>query len=86
MSDSETSELAPVEVPVTRKVKINTFLTEEEIALCCVLYPDRKRIRDEIIRPNMETINRKLGVESDADYISFMIIAVLTKAASRHNA
>lgn len=60
-----------------KTVKLGDMLTDAQLARCRVLYPDRKRIRDEVIAPNMEAINRRLGQENDADYLSYAIVYVL---------
>jgi len=59
-----------------KTVKLGDMLTDAQIDRCRVLYPDRKRIRDEVITPNMEAINRRLGQENDADYLSYAIVYV----------
>lgn len=66
-----------------RTVKIGDFLTDEQITQCQALYPRRVRIRDEVIKPNMETINKKLGQENDADYLSYVIIYAIQVTADR---
>jgi len=60
-----------------KTVKLGDMLTDAQLDRCRVLYPDRARIRDEVIRPNMKTINRRLGQENDADYLSYAIVHVL---------
>ena len=34
---------------------------------------DRKRIRDEIIKPNIDRINKALGQENDPDYLAYAV-------------
>jgi hypothetical protein len=54
--------------------KIRDFLTNEQIRDCADLYPQRMLIRDRIIKPNIQTINRKLGQENDPDMLSYIVI------------
>lgn len=56
------------------------FLTDAQIMQCIDLFPSRQAIRDLIIIPNLETINRKLGQENDADYLAYAIVYVLGSA------
>ena len=56
-----------------RTVKIEDFLTDAQVERCCALFPDRTRIRDEVIKPNMAAINHKLGQENDPDYLSYAV-------------
>ena len=55
-------------------IKLGDMLTTEQLERCRALYPDRARIRDEVIKPNLEAINRKLGQENDADCLSYAIV------------
>jgi hypothetical protein len=66
-----------------KTVKLGDFLTDSQIRQCQNLYPDRKRIRDEVILPNMQTINEKLGQENDADYLSYAVIYVFDHMDTR---
>ena len=34
---------------------------------------ERRRVRDEIIKPNIDRINKTLGQENDVDYLSLAI-------------
>lgn len=58
---------------------LGEILTPAQLRRCQELYPDRQRIRDEVIIPNMSQINSKLGQENDPDYISWAIIYALGK-------
>lgn len=62
-----------------KEVRIGDFLTEEQAERCCDLYPDHKRIHDEVILPNLAEINRKLGQENDARYLSYAIVSLIHK-------
>jgi hypothetical protein len=62
-----------------KMIRLGDMLTDEQIQRCCALYPSRKRIRDEIVQPNMTEINRRLGQENDADYLSIAIVYMLEK-------
>lgn len=68
-----------------KTVTIGEFLTGEQIDRCFVLYPNRARIRDEVIAPNMAEINRKLGQENDPDYLSYAILHTISVAESARN-
>ena len=57
-----------------KTVTLAEMLTDAQLDQCRAIYPDRKRIRDEVIRPNLAEINRRLGQENDLDYLSFAIV------------
>jgi hypothetical protein len=65
-----------------KTVKLGDMLTDAQLDRCRALYPDRKRIRDEVIKPDMEAINRRLGQENDADYLSFAIVHAIGSSGS----
>ena len=65
-----------------KTVKLGDMLTDAQLERCRVLYPDRKRIRDEVIRPDMAEINRRLGQENDPDYLSFAIVHAIRASGS----
>lgn len=68
--------------PIERKqVTLPDFLTPAQIQRCTRLYPDRIKIRDEVIVPNMAVINEKLGQENDPDYLAWAVIYVLQQAS-----
>ena len=60
-----------------RKTTITDFLTDAQIKKACKL-KDAKKICEEIIRPNMTTINAKLGQENDAMYLSYMVAYIVS--------
>jgi hypothetical protein len=61
-----------------KTITLTDFLTEKQIRRAIEL-KDRKKVRDELIIPNMTRINEKLGQENDPDYLSFAIEYVLTR-------
>lgn len=60
-----------------KTIAIGDMLTDEQIQRCCALYPSRERILEEVVKPNMAEINRKLGQENDPNYLSYAIVYVL---------
>ena len=60
-----------------KMVSLGDFLTEEQTRRCWGLYPNREQIRDKIVKPNLASINEKLGQENDADYLSYAIVHVI---------
>ena len=60
-----------------KTVQLGVMLTEQQLQRCLELYPDRERILAEVVAPNMAAINRKLGQENDATYLSYAIVHVL---------
>ena len=58
---------------------LHDFLTDEQICRCIEL-KSRKRVLDEVLRPNIKTINEKLGQENDPAYLSFAVEYAMTKA------
>ena len=54
-----------------KKIKLTDFLTEEEIKKVQKLKTASK-ICAEIIEPNLESINLKLGQKNDARYLSYL--------------
>ena len=66
-----------------KTITLAEMLTDAQLDKCRALYPDRKRIRDEVIKPSMVEINRKLGQENDPDYLSFAIIYAIERAMKK---
>jgi hypothetical protein len=60
-----------------KMIRLGDMLTDEQVQRCAALYPNRERIRDEVVKPNMAEIDRKLGQENDPDYLSYAIVYVL---------
>ena len=57
-----------------KTAKIGDILTDEQLRRCSDLYPNRERIRDEVIVPNLAAIDLNLGQENDPDYLSYVIV------------
>lgn len=60
-----------------RKITIEQFLTKEQIQKAI----DLKKAKDifkEIIEPNISEINKKIGQENDAMYLSYMVEYVVS--------
>jgi hypothetical protein len=57
------------------------FLTNDQIERCLVLYPDHNAILKEVIAPNINDINRKLGQENDERFLAYLIVAAISEAA-----
>lgn len=70
-----------------KKAAIRDFLTSEQIEKAQLVYRTasssqlHKWLVDQVIRPNMAEINRKLGQENDADYLAYAVEYALTMAA-----
>lgn len=65
-----------------RQVSLSDFLTEKQIDHCIRLYNADTQgcvyaIEDKVIKPNIETINRKLGQENDSRYLAYAVQYVL---------
>ena len=65
------------------------FLTEAQIAHAVKLYEAHGmdavgKIRSEVIEPNMDAINEKLGQENDATYLAYAIVHVCSQADEAH--
>ena len=63
---------------MTKHVKLADFLTDKQIARAVELR-EAKKICEEIIRPNLDAINRKLGQENDPMYLAYATEYVITK-------
>lgn len=59
-----------------RSITLFDFLSEKEIQEAVKLQ-NRISVRDQIISPNMERINKALGQENDPDYLSYMVEYVM---------
>jgi hypothetical protein len=55
-----------------RHITLGQMLTDEELLLA-VRLNDRQKIRDQIIKPNIERINKSLGQENDPDYLAYAV-------------
>ena len=56
---------------------LGEMLTEAEILLAVKLN-DRQKIRDQIIKPNIDRINETLGQENDPDYLAYAVAYALS--------
>lgn len=61
-----------------KQVSIGDFLTDREINLAIRLKTARA-ICDEIIKPNIQRINRALGQENDPMYLAYAVEYAVTK-------
>lgn len=68
----------------SKTVKVSDFLTNDQIRRCAGLR-DHVKIRDQIIIPNLEQINRKLGQENNADYLAYMIEFAISAGQNKAN-
>ncbi len=70
----------------TRSITLPEFLTEGQIAEAAALYEAHgrrgsvARIQAQVIEPNMDAINAKLGQENDARYLAHAVAYVLSQA------
>jgi hypothetical protein len=70
-----------------KQVTLPDFLTQRQIDHALQLYSGNqgterhKAIRDQVIAPAMEEINRKLGQENDPDYLTYMVEYVFGAAS-----
>jgi len=65
-------------MPDQRTITIGDFLTDTEIEQALSLYqktPEKfhKLCKEQIIAPNIERINAKLGQENDPDFLAFAV-------------
>jgi hypothetical protein len=66
-----------------KSVTIRDFLTDDQITSAIKIYEGdldnfHKRCLDEVIKPNMEEINRKLAQINSPEYLAYVILYVLT--------
>lgn len=52
-------------------MSLGDFLTNGEIKRC--IGKQKPWITEHIIKPNLERINKTLGQENDADYLSYLV-------------
>jgi hypothetical protein len=55
-----------------RHITLGEMLTDAELLLA-VRLNDRQKIRDQIITPNIDRINKSLGQENDPDYLAYAV-------------
>lgn len=63
---------------MTKRITVSEFLTNEEIALVQTIWQNdrsnfHKRVKKEIIAPNMNRIDRDLGQANDPDYLVYLL-------------
>jgi hypothetical protein len=68
---------------MNKTVKLTDFLTDAQLKECIKLFPDREAMLAKVIEPNMVEINRKLGQENDARYLSLMVYFLLDLTLER---
>jgi hypothetical protein len=56
-----------------RHITLGEIFTDDELIRIGSL-SSREQIRDEIIKPNMDRINRATGQENDPDYLAYAIV------------
>ena len=64
----------------TKTIKLGDFVTDEMMKTCVELYPDAKAICEQVIKPNIETINKKLGQQNDERFLAYMIVAAIQES------
>lgn len=69
-------------------VTIGMILTDQEIATAAAIFQNdqnnfHKRVLEELVKPNMERINKSLGGENDPSYLAYMIEYAFLR--SRHH-
>ena len=64
-----------------RTLTLYDFLTDREVKRAIKL-GNRVKVRDELIIPNMERINKALGQENDPDYLSYAVEYVMTTSGT----
>lgn len=67
-------------------ITVDEFLTKEQAMLAITIYNRKptnlhKELVEQVIRPNMVEINRKLGQENDPDYLAYALEYGLVKTA-----
>lgn len=61
-----------------KQVQIKDFLTEEQLLKAAHL-GKAKQICEQIIKPNIEAINKKLGQENDPMYLAYAVEYIVTR-------
>lgn len=74
----------------TKHVSISEFLTEEQALLARRLYIQSAdnidavaQIHAQVIKPNIDEINAKLGQENDPRYLAYAVVHVINKLADQ---
>jgi hypothetical protein len=75
-----------------KRTRLQDFLTDEQLEECIAIFSRRAHrgepsparvICDEVIRPNLDAINSKLGQENDPRYLGYVVEFALEQAAAR---
>lgn len=66
-----------------KMVRLGDFLSQGDINKARKLYPNVSAIAQEVIEPQIEEINRKLGQENDAMYLAYAVIYAFDTGARR---
>lgn len=72
-----------------KTMKVADFLTDHQIEQCLALAREHgvtkchEPIREEVIRPNLAEINKKLGQKNHPGYLAYMIQHCLVQAAAK---
>lgn len=66
-----------------KTVTLKDFLTETETQKCVELYPDIDAIENQIIKPNIDRINRKLNQENNTRYLAYMVMYAIQESGQR---
>lgn len=75
---------------MTKMMRITDFLSQRQIVEAARLLEAHKtqaarEICEKIIRPNLKSINKKLGQENDPMYLAYAVEYVLTESKKRGN-
>jgi len=68
-------------VAPVKTAKLGDFLSGADIHKAQRLYPDVNAICRDVIEPQIEEINRKLGQPNDPRYLSYMLIYAFERMA-----
>lgn len=60
-------------------VTLDDILTPAQVRQAQKLSPDVKAIQEEVIAPNLENIDRKLGQKNDARYLAYLVLYMLNR-------
>lgn len=74
-----------------KTVSLPDFLTPAEIEKAASMYNQKsylegtyaRKVRDEIILPNLQRINKSLGQENDALYLAYVVEYVMMKTRGK---
>jgi len=66
-----------------KNVRLGDFLTDEQIEQVRQIGPNRARLQAEVIEPNINNINVRLGQENDPAYLAYTLVFVLSSVSSK---